>query len=441
MSEAATLDTAATVSEDKILCKIDNVLVHSVQQHIKQNHPDWTIEKYQATYPNEPILSATAQRILGDAAKRKAAQLAQGVEPAKRPVNNSVTANFSENFGAVPAPTIDTGSALFHELFELGNASAAMSSRGTPIPVTMFSGHDTVSRDYLVETDSSYVFNIDLLKKIIIGFELNMPTYLWGFHGTGKTTILQQAAARTRRPFIRIQHTINMQESEILGQWTVVTRMMEQEEVAGDGSIVRVKRPVSSTEFQLGPLPMAMLYGWVYCADEYDYAMPNVSAVYQPVLEGQHLLIKDAPEHFRKIKPHPNFRFVATGNTNGIGDETGLYQGTLIQNAANYSRFAITAEVEYMEAKIERAILVSKTNIDDASAAKIVKFANEIRNMFRDGKISMTVSPRELIRAASLGIAYGGNWTLGIELAFANRLSRVDRKVVLEYLQRVFGDK
>lgn len=427
MSQLANAGAAATAPDDKILCQIDNVRVHSIQSHIKRNHPDWTIERYQAEFPGEPLFSQTALDVIERQKKEK--ELAAAAAP---------QANMAVSAG-IGAAKMSFKNAMFHELFELGNAAAAMSSKGQPIPVKVLEGHDAQSLDYLPELDKSYVFNIDLLKKVIIGMELNMPTYLWGFHGTGKTTILQQAAARTRRPFIRVQHTINMQESDVLGQWTVRAKEVEVEELDNDGKKVVVKKQQSVTEYQLGPLPLAMINGWVYCADEYDFAMPSVTAVYQPVLEGQALLIKDAPPHFRKVVPHPNFRFVATGNTNGVGDETGLYQGTLVQNAANYSRFAITEEVEYMDAKIETAILQSKTGIDSASAGKIVKMANEVRKMFRDGKITMTVSPRELIRCASLGIAYGGNWSLGMELAFANRLSRVDKKVVQEYMQRVFG--
>lgn len=184
---------------------------------------------------------------------------------------------------------------------------------------------------------------------------------------------------------------------------------------------------------------MAMIHGMIYCADEYDFAMPSVSAVYQSVLEGQALVIKDAPPEYRVIEPHPEFRFVATGNTNGVGDETGLYQGTMIQNAANYSRFPITEEVKYMDAKIEESILRQKTNIDKTSAGKIVKFANDIRRSFADGKLGMTISPRELLNGTKLAIAFGGNFTMGLQLSFANRCSRVDKKVVEELLQRIFG--
>lgn len=436
MSQAAEAGAVAAAADDKIICHIDNVRVHSIQAHIEKNHKgEWTLARYQAEFPGEPLFSQTALDLIA----RKKAEAAAAAAVAEQAPAGAQANMVAQVASGIPQPKITVNTAFFHELFELGNAPAALSSKGQPIPVKVMAGHDQLSADYLPEVDKSYVFNIDLLKKVIIGFELNMPTYLWGFHGTGKTTILQQAAAKTRRPFIRVQHTINMQESDVLGQWTVRSKPVEVEEIGADGTIVKVIKQQSVTEYQLGPLPLAMINGWVYCADEYDFAMPSVTAVYQPVLEGQALLIKDAPPHFRKIMPHPNFRFVATGNTNGVGDETGLYQGTLVQNAANYSRFAITEEVEYMDAKIETAILQSKTGIDSASAGKIVKMANEVRKMFRDGKITMTVSPRELIRCASLGIAYGGNWSLGMELAFANRLSRVDKKVVQEYMQRVFG--
>lgn len=400
-------ETEASASDGKIVCQIDGVRTHIIQAHIRDNHPDWTIERYQQEFPDAPLMSKTVLDLKAKRDAEAAAKLAKqsSVQQAAAAHSGSSQSMIAKN-------------EYFHEVFDLGTAAAAMNSKGGPIPCTVLDGHDDLSLLYVPEVDNAYVFNIDLLKKVIVGFQLGMPIYLWGLHGTGKTTVLAQAAARTRRPFVRVQHTINMQESDVLGQWTVK-----------DGSTI----------FQLGPLPMAMINGWVYCADEYDFAMPSVTAVYQPVLEGESLLIKDAPPQYRKITPHPNFRFCATGNTNGGGDETGLYQGTLVQNAANYSRFKITDEVTYMEPKIEESILISKTRIDRASASKIVKFANSVRDLFRDGKISMTISPRELISAAQIGIAYSANWQLGMELAFANRLSRVDRKVVSEYLQRMFG--
>ena len=430
------IEKSEVASDGKIVCQIDNERVHSIQAHIKKNHPEWDIERYQREFPGMPLLS---QKALAIVEKRRVEQAEKAESEKKSAQTNNTRADLIMGAFDMPSPRSSETQEAFHELFELGNSKAALSSLGKPIPISVFSDHDELSADYLPVVDKSYVFNIDLLKKVAIGLQLNMPVYLWGFHGTGKTTILQQAAARMKRPFVRVQHTINMQESDVLGQWTVRSRPVEIEEISSDGTIHKVMKQQSVTEFQLGPLPLAMLNGWIYCADEYDFAMPSVTAVYQPVLEGQSLLIKDAPAQFRKITPHPNFRFVATGNTNGVGDETGLYQGTLMQNAANYSRMSITEEVEYMDPKIEIAILVSKAGIDSEDAKKIVKIANEVRKLFKDGKISMTISPRELITAAKLGLVYAFDWKVGLELAFANRLSRVDKKVVQEYMQRVFG--
>lgn len=408
MTEAAKTVTTA----DKIRCEVDGAMVHSIQAHLKSTYPnEWTLERYREVYPNAPLLSDFARVALEKAKMSK--------DETDRRLRDVNVANTNEDMAQ---PMLQAAFAKthqpMHEIFDLGNVPAALGSAGGPIPVEVFSGHGGDSLSYLVEVDKSYVFNIELLKKVLVGFALNKPVYLWGMHGTGKTTVLQQAAARTRRPTIRVQHTINMEESHVLGQWVVKN---------------------GQTEFQLGPLPMAMINGWLYIADEYDFAMPSVTAVYQPVLEGQALLIKDAPPHLRKIIPHPDFRFAATGNTNGCGDETGLYQGTLMQNAANFSRFGITEEVEYMEPSIEENILRSKAQVPPPVAKKIVKLANDVRKMFKDGKIGMTISPREMIAAAQVGIAFGGNWKLGIELAFANRLPRADKKAVQEYLQRAFG--
>jgi cobaltochelatase CobS len=216
---------------------------------------------------------------------------------------------------------------------------------------------------------------------------------------------------------LRIQHTVNTEESHIVGQWT-----------ARGGE----------THFEHGPLPLAMKNGWVYLADEYDFALPSVLAVYQPVLEGKALVIKEADAANRIVRPHPNFRFVATGNTNGSGDETGLYQGTSIQNAANYDRFHMVLEVGYMNPNFEVQILVNQARIAKGDAEKLVDFANRVRESYSGNKISSPISPRTLIAAAQIGLRKG-TYRAGIALSFANKLSKVDREVVDGLAQRIFG--
>jgi len=250
-----------------------------------------------------------------------------------------------------------------------------------------------------------------------MAIELNDPFMVWGHTGTGKTTILEQTFANTNRPCIRVQHTANMEERDIIGQFLVK-----------DGE----------TYFNLGPLAMAMKYGWVYLADEYDFALPSVTSVYQAVLEGKPLIIKEADAENRIIRPHPNFRFVATGNTNGTGDETFLYGGTVVQNAANYDRFGVVIEKKYMLPELEVAMIVKKARIQAADARKIVEFGNRIRESYADGKLSAPISPRTLLRVASIGLAKG-NYRAGIELTYSNKLSRVDAEVSNSLAQRIFG--
>lgn len=403
----AVVENAIPTQDDKIVCQIDGVECHVIQFHLRDNHPNVSLAQYQKDYPNAPIMSPWAMHLKSQAEKKEAAKAAAA---APAPV---LKAAFVEKLDY----TITPAKSAFHEVFELGDVPAAMNAKGRPITISTFTGHNANDAIYLPTIDPDYVFNIDLAKKVCMGLEMGMNVYLHGFHGTGKTTVLEQVHARTGRPFVRVQHTLNMQESDVLGTY-----------VAKDGA----------TPFQLGPLPMAMLNGWTYCADEYDYAMPAVTSLYQPVLEGKALLIKEAPPEFRVITPHPQFRFVATGNTNGSGDETGLYQGTLLGNAANYSRFHITEEVKYMDEAIEVAILVARTKIDKRDATKIVKFANNVRAAYQDSKISMTISPRELISAAKLGIGFGGKWGVGLELAFANRCTRSDKVAVMEMANRLF---
>jgi cobaltochelatase CobS len=391
------MTTADTTSDTRIICKIDNALCHSIKNHISKNHAGvWTVARYSAEFPGEPLLSQTAMDAVRLSRAEKAAEVAVASVPRK---------SMAELFG-MPADKLKNprGEQIMLRYFEPSNFTAE-------------------ERVYLPELDAKYVFPIELTKSVILGFELNIPVYLWGLHGSGKSTLPEQAACRTGRAFMRVQHTVNTEESHILGQ------MVVESNAAG----------AAVTRFALGPLPMAMLMGAVYCADEYDFALPHVTAVYQPVLEGKSLIIKEAPLEWRVIKPHPNFRFVGTGNTNGGGDDTGLYQGTQIMNAANFSRFGITEQVDYPEAKVEAAIVAGQANIRLDDAKKLVSFATEVRKAFVGRLISSTVSPRELINAGRLGMVRGSDWSGGLMMAFANRLSTVDREVVKAFAQRIFG--
>lgn len=388
---------------DKIVCSICGAETHSIQLHLKNEHPEISISEYQTRYPGAPLLSAYAEQKLRE--KQEAA--AAAAKPAE-------TATTTDAATLTTKPAESSVKKALHDVFGLPKSKGVLNGRGDPIPVRVF---EPTSPEMVPDVDNNYVFDLDNLKNALMGIELNIPLYVWGHAGTGKTTLIEQICARTKRMLIRVQHTVNTEEAHIVGQWT-----------ARGGETI----------FELGPLAVAMKNGWTYLADEYDFALPSVLAVYQPVLEGKALVIKEADAANRIIRPHPNFRFVATGNTNGSGDETGLYQGTSIQNAANYDRFHMVLEIKYMAPEQEKEVLMKQVGIVKEDAAKLVDFANRVRENYEGSKLSSPISPRTLIASATIGLRKG-SYRAGISLAFANKLSRVDREIVDGLSQRIFG--
>lgn len=394
-----TASAATSAASHRIKCELCGAEIHAVQLHLKQDHPETTIEMYKQAYPDAPLLSELAKMKVAEAQKAKDTGAAT---PAPASIAMAVAAD-------------GTIRRALHEVFGFGKIKAALNSKGEPIPVTCLT--ECAHPELVPDENDGYVYEMEDLKNALLAIELNIPTYCWGHAGTGKTEFFEQIAARTRRPTIRVQHTVNTEESHVIGMWTVRD---------------------SQTVFQLGPLAMAMKHGWTYLADEYDFALPSVLSVYQPVLEGKALVIKEADDANRIIRPHKNFRFLATGNTNGSGDETGLYQGTSIQNAANYDRFGMVIHKKYMKPDMEAKILINRAGIDGDDAKKLVDFANRVRESYDGSKISNTISPRTLINAAKLGLRRG-SYRAGISLSFANKLSRVDAEVVDGLSQRIFG--
>ncbi|MEJ8025481.1 MoxR family ATPase [Acinetobacter baumannii] len=411
------------MSNDKITCEICGAQVHAIEVHLnkKECREPLTIAQYREKFPEAPLMSDTFKALYE---KRKAKQAAEAAEAKKKA--EELAAKEAEEKPKTENSTVSVASVLamsekdkvvtkaLHEVFDL-KGKDAKNSKGGAIPVSCI---ENATHQELVPTpNETYVYDTDDLKNVLLALELGINPYVWGHKGTGKSELFEQIAARTGRPFMRIQHTANTEESHIVGMWTVK-----------DGQTV----------FELGPLALAMKHGWMYLADEYDFALPSVLSVYQAVLEGKPLMIKEADAENRVIKPHPNFRFVATGNTNGSGDETGLYQGTNLQNSANYDRFGMVLEKKYMNKKAESEILQKRCGLVEADADKLVGFATLVREAYDGAKISDTISPRTLINAANIGIRRG-SFKIGVQLSFANKLSRVDKEVVESLAQRVFG--
>lgn len=391
--------TPTTAGDSRIKCAICGALIHSVQLHLGNEHADlgMTVEMYKTSYPGHPLISELAQRKVDDMLKAKAAAKAESVSG-------------DSTIDAAPVKQ------YFHEVFSLGSGAAAMGSSGRPIAITVLP-ENGLHTDMIPDVDPAYLYNVDILKSLMMAIEMRIPVYLWGHSGVGKTAMFEQIAARTKRRLLRVQHTANMEEEHIVGGWRL-----------RDGQ----------TKFELGPLGLAMKHGWLYMADEYDFGRPEVTSVYQAVLEGKPLIIKEADDANRVVRPHPNFRIVGTGNTNGQGDETGLYQGTNLQNSANYERFGVVKKMPYMEKKLEGRLVSQQADIPLADAEKLVDFANRIRTEFDGGRMGNPISPRSLIYAGKIGLARG-NYKIGLEEAYINRLTSVDAESASQLSQRVFA--
>ena len=386
------------MTNETIKCELCGESTHVVHIHLRDKHGEGsespcTLEEYKKSFPEAPLLS--------EMAKKKKAEKDRMKKPEE------------ETSAGEKAPLAD--------LFGLGSIKAAKTRSGKDILVSLSEQDDF--EELVCEKDPNYVFNIEVLKTVLMGIDCNMNVYMYGHAGVGKSTLFEQISAATKRRLIRVQHTINTEESHIVGQWGVVDKVV-------DGQTIAV------TEWQPGPLMLAMKHGWMYLADEYDRGHPTVMSVYQAVLEGKALYTKEADQEHRMIKPHKDFRFVATGNTNGSGDETGLYQATITQDAANFERFQLVIEQPYMRKKDEVAIVQGQGGVDKSDAERIVDFAHRVREMYPD-EISLTIGPRVAIGIAKIGLRKA-SFLEGIEYAFANRLPAAQKASCMSAAKRVF---
>lgn len=386
---------------DTIVCQICGDEHHITLKHLQEKHPETTIDAYREQFPDAPILSERARIKLAEIAKQreKDAAMAKGVTKGK-------------------APITDGSKRPMHEVFDIpASVKGVKSKKGDPVMISVLSDSDS-NAAFVPPVDPHYIYDVETLKDVLMGLELNMNVYAVGHAGTGKSTLATQVCARTNRPVLRVQHTVNTEEAHILGQYVVK---------GGD------------TVWEPGPLQICMKHGIVYLADEYDRATPQVLSLYQPVLEGAALVTKEAPPEWRIIEPHPNFRFLATGNTNGAGDETGLYPSTALQDFANYERFTMMLEVGWLPKNQETKILVDRVGILKEDAERLVDFAADVRKRFEAGEISAPISPRALIGAAKIARFRGGKFRHGLHRAFLSRLTQVDREACDQVAQRYFG--
>ncbi len=267
--------------------------------------------------------------------------------------------------------------------------------------------------------DDSYVFDPDTTLAILAGFAFNRRVMVQGYHGTGKSTHIEQVAARLKWPCIRINLDAHISRIDLIGRDAIVLR---------DGKQI--------TEFREGLLPWALQHPVALVFDEYDAGRPDVMFVIQRVLETEGKLT--LLDQNRVIRPDPHFRLFATANTVGLGDTSGLYHGTQAINQGQMDRWNIVVGLNYLPAKVEGEIVLAKTGADPADVDKMVKVAELTRQGFIGGDISTVMSPRTVITWAQ-NTAIFKDAGFAFRLSFLNKCDEAERALVAEYYQRVFG--
>jgi len=278
--------------------------------------------------------------------------------------------------------------------------------------------------EYVPEIDEDYLFNPETTLAILAGFAHNRRVMVSGYHGTGKSTHIEQVAARLNWPLVRINLDSHISRIDLVGKDAIVIK---------DGKQI--------TEFREGILPWAYQNNVALVFDEYDAGRPDVMFVIQRVLEssGRLTLLDQA----RVLKPHPAFRLFATANTVGLGDTTGLYHGTQQINQAQMDRWSIIVQLNYLSHEQECGIVLSKNRLfRDAAGKKIVsnmvRLADLTRNAFMAGDLSTVMSPRTVITWAENATIFK-DVGMAFRMTFLNKCDELERALVAEFYQRCFG--
>ncbi|WP_265587235.1 cobaltochelatase subunit CobS [Sphingomicrobium arenosum] len=275
------------------------------------------------------------------------------------------------------------------------------------------------------DADPAYVFDPDTTLAILAGFAHDRRVMVQGYHGTGKSTHIEQVAARLKWPLIRINLDAHISRIDLVGRDAIVLK---------DGQQV--------TEFKEGLLPWCLQHPVALVFDEYDAGRPDVMFVIQRVLETEGKLT--LLDQNRVIKPNPWFRLFATTNTVGLGDTTGLYHGTQAINQGQMDRWNIVTTLNYLPVETEARIVLAKSGEYDKPEGKktveqMIKVADLSRQGFINGDISTVMSPRTVISWAQNALIFG-DVGYAFRVSFLNKCDEAERPVIAEYFQRVFGE-
>ena len=278
--------------------------------------------------------------------------------------------------------------------------------------------------EHVPDLDPDYVFDRDTTLAILAGFAHNRRVLIAGYHGTGKSTHVEQVAARLNWPCVRVNLDSHISRIDLVGKDAIV-----------------LKEGLQVTEFRDGILPWALQRNIALCFDEYDAGRPDVMFVIQRVLEisGKLTLL----DQNKVIRAHPAFRLFATANTVGLGDTTGLYHGTQQINQGQMDRWSIVTTLNYLPHDKEVDIVLAKspkyrTTEGRDTVSKMVRVADLTRSAFVNGDLSTVMSPRTVITWADNAEIFG-DIGFAFRVTFLNKCDELERPLVAEFYQRSFG--
>lgn len=279
--------------------------------------------------------------------------------------------------------------------------------------------------EYVPPVDEAYIFDDQTTQAICAGFAYNRRVMVQGYHGTGKSTHIEQVAARLNWPLVRINLDSHVSRIDLVGKDAIVLK---------DGKQI--------TEFREGLLPWALQNPVALTFDEYDAGRPDVMFVIQRILEAEGRLT--LLDQNKVITPNSAFRLFSTTNTVGLGDTTGLYHGTQQINQGQMDRWSIVTQLNYLPHDDEAAIVLAKSPSFDNEAGKktiasMVRVADMTRNSFIAGDISTVMSPRTVMNWAENARIFGGDIGQAFRLTFLNKCDELERPVIAEFYQRAFG--
>ncbi len=288
------------------------------------------------------------------------------------------------------------------------------------LEVPAFSERDA----HVPETDPAYCFNPDVTLAILAGFINDRRVMVQGFHGTGKSTHIEQVASRLNWPCVRVNLDGHISRLDLVGR-----------------DVIAIREGRQVTEFQEGMIPWALQRPVALIFDEFDAGRPDVMFVIQRILErnGKFTLL----DQNRVINPHPAFRLFATANTVGLGNLNSLYHGTQVLNQAQVDRWNIVTTLNYLDAPDEvRIVLAQVPSFGNRAGVveSMVAVADLTRKGFAAGDISTVMSPRTVITWAENTEIFG-DMARAFRLSFLNKCDDAERSIIAEYYQRAMGEE